>query len=386
MSLKAPTGARWMAAAAAALALCTPWVGAAETEGIFDKIQPSFRDRAFMRISYINANVKTTSKDAYDVTGPVVGKNDIATYLTGNRFTSKYLNTTPSASRTSAIYNTISGNFTQSLELDAVACPAVTDGLGTPCGIRSRGSSTVGTAALSLGYYLDDEMSWVVEAFVLAAPLKISAYGDGSASAYLNGKNIINVKMLPPTAVLGKYFGEAKDTIRPFVGFGASYAFFFDVQATDTLNTFQGGRSPGDTSVKLKNAFGVGPFVGLKGQLDDTWHVSLNVGKLRYKTDATLVTRNTTITNESDVIKAFGPNTQAAVVALDAPMNRRPSPNPGDPGYLAPLTILMCDLADAKAGLTASSNNCSSNFGTFVRKAPVVFDNTLFMLSVGRSF
>jgi hypothetical protein len=222
----------------------------------------------------------------------------------------------------------------------------------------------------------------VIEALVLAAPLKVKIYGDGNNQ--LNGKNIINVKMLPPTAILGRYFGGAKDTFRPFLGLGGSYGIFFDVKATEALNTYQGGASSGDTTVSVKNVMGFGPFAGFKAQVDDDWHVSLNIGKLRYKTEATLVTRNTTITGASGVTKDYGVNALQGIGAGDA-ISPTVKANGTPAGYTAgqsidTTTALMCDLARAKYGNT----NC--NHGTFVRKQSTSMDATMFMLSVGRAF
>jgi len=293
----------------------------------------------------------------------------------------------------SSFYNFASGALTgdfgffnapnqNALALDAVSqnCPQLLDGLGTPCGIKARSDSSVGTPAISVGYFLDAQKSWVIEAFLLAAPLKATVFGDGRGG--LNGKEIINLKLLPPTVTLGHYFGSEESRIRPYFGMGASYAIFFDARATATFNEYQGGK----TSVSLKNSLGFGPFFGAMGKINDDWHVSLNIGKLRYKTEATLITRNTRITSESGVTNDYGPAVAIAIDSLDS-LGQRPEfagSNPPDgftPGQsVGALTALMCDLAKAKYG----NNNC--NQGTFVRKQSTKLDNTLFMLSVGRRF
>jgi outer membrane protein len=356
----------------------------AETvDSIFAKVSPSVRDRMFFRLNYIQANVKTTAGDAYDVTGPVVRSGELRQMGVGGSYNYSrngvlvgansgirraYYNPASNATLlTSAAYI-----FENALVADANAgCESERAGLGTPCGIRAKGQATVGTPALSAGYYLDDEFEWVLEAYVLAAPLKVDVYGDGHN--HLNGQNIMKLKLLPPTAVLGRYFGEKNDAIRPFVGFGGSYAMFFDVRATDFLNSYQGGGNAGDTTINIKNVMGFGPFLGVKAELFDGWHFSLNVGKLRYKTEATITTRNTTITSDSLVLQDYGVNAQnansagAGVLATNAD---------GTNG----VTNLMCDLANAKYGST------TCNHGTFVRKQSTVLDNTMFMLGVGHSF
>ena len=361
-------------------------------DGIFSRIEPSLRDRAFMRLNYVHATVKTTSGDAYDVTGPVVARDDIGNFLgSGSGYQSMFYR---GASGTTRIpngqYTLVQGSLEAALDADkdqGLCESTVNIGLGTPCGVRARSSSTLGTPAVSVGYYLDDGMNWVVEAFLLAAPLKAEVYGVGNHG--LDGQRIIDLKLLPPTAVLGRYFGNANSRIRPFAGLGASYAIFFDVRATETLNAYQGGA----TSVSVKNALGFGPFFGVKAQLDDDWHVSLNIGKLRYKTEATLVTRDTKITADSRVILDYGlqtsfANTETIEQTLGA-LPIRVAPASGSTPQVAgfglnaevpALTALMCDLARAKYG----NNEC--NQGTFVRKQKTKLDNTLFMFSVGRRF
>ena len=60
------------------------WAGAASAaepeEGMFAKLTPAYKDRVFMRLNYVYVNVKTDSKEAYDITGPVVAKGDIVKY------------------------------------------------------------------------------------------------------------------------------------------------------------------------------------------------------------------------------------------------------------------------------------------------------------------
>lgn len=360
-------------------------------DSIFSRIDPSLRDRVFMRLNYVHATVKTTSGDAYDVTGPVVARNDIGEFLGSGGNQSMFYRGASGTTRIPTLqYGLLQSALVAALDEDRTQgqCASTVDvGLGTPCGIRARSSSALGTPALSIGYYLDEGLNWAVEAFLLAAPLKAEVFGVGENG--LNGQPIIDLKLLPPTAVLGRYFGDSNARIRPFAGFGASYAIFFDVRATETLSAYQGG----PTTVTVKNALGFGPFFGVKAQLDDDWHFSLNIGKLRYKTEATLITRDTKITDKSQVINDYGLQTTAVnTVIIEGTLGAVPirvAPANGSTPQVAgfalnsevsALTALMCDLARAKYG----NNEC--NHGTFVRKQKTKLDNTLFMLSVGRRF
>ncbi|MBI3381253.1 MAG: hypothetical protein HY019_04520 [Aquabacterium sp.] len=352
----------------------------AETvDSIFAKVSPSVRDRMFFRLNYVLANVKTSSGEARDVTGPVMGKNDIADYLRTPNYTSAYFTRSD-----------LAVNFkTKYFQLDQVAGAIDDDlthgfdneagGLGTPKGIKAKGQDTVGTPVLSVGYFLSEDYSWFLEAMVLAAPLKVTVKGDGVNGSGLpngiNGKDIIKLKMLPPIGILGYYFGEKGDVIRPFAGLGASYAMFFDVRATETLNAYQGGLNSGDTTINLKNSFGVGPFLGVKAEVTDAWHIGVSLGKLRYKTEATITTRNTTITSAAGVLLDYGP---AVVDAINVGRNMAAFDANGV--RTDGVTALMCDLAAAKG----ISNTC--NYGTYVRKQSTVMDTTMLMLSIGRSF
>jgi outer membrane protein W len=368
-----------VALSAVLVSMAAPVMAGEQTGSIFSQVAPSLRDRMFFRINYIRANVKTTAGDAYDVTGPVVAKGELEALLGSSSSFSRSTLTGNQNIQLRSAYSVLDSALDPALDLDAkdpvVACPSVGDGIGTPCGVRARSHTMVGTPALSIGYYFDDDLSWVVEAYVLAAPLKVDVYGQGASQ--LNGHKILDTKMLPPIVVFGKYFGTKDSVVRPFVGLGGSYAFFYDTNATDYLNRYEGGSSSGSTTVHLKNATGFGPFLGLKAGLDDSWHVSLNVGKLKYKTEATLTTNNTKITGSSLVLQDLTPNVKSAVnTAAAATILNRGSLHPG----VGEVGNLMCDLAMAKYG----SSDC--NLGTYVRKQSTTMDATMFMLSVGRSF
>ncbi len=360
--------------------------GAAEQEGgMFAKLTPAYKDRVFMRLNYVYANVKTDSKEAYDITGPVVAKGDIVKYLgVGSGFVSRYLDAetggvgVPPSAITENDYDLVGDSLDAAMNRDAAnGVQGAAIGLGAPHGLKAR-SGSAGTPAISVWVYLDDDRKWLMEAFLLAAPLKLSVYGEGQKITGgpngINGKKILTTEMLPPTVLLGRYFGDKNATFRPYLGVGASYAIFFNTKATQLLNQFQGGANPGDTTVTTKNAFGIGPFVGFQANWDDDWHASLNVGQIKLKSEATLITRNTTIVTGADVLSHYGPEV-ARRIRVSETLFSWIDPDTGLP--IGVTTATMRDLARAK-GLT--------NSGTFVRKQENKFTNTIFMLSVGRKF
>ncbi|HIV69290.1 MAG TPA: hypothetical protein H9903_00020 [Candidatus Aquabacterium excrementipullorum] len=328
------------------------------------KLSHALRERTFMRAGVIYANVKTTSGEAYDVTGPVIKKGDLQ------------------AASSYAEFPIIGDHMSLSGDrLDEALDKVGWTGLGAPSGVRARSQSDIGTLALSVGYYLTDDFTWMLETYVLAAPLKSKIYGDGinatGKANYINGKHILDTKLLPPTVLLGRYWGDKDAKFRPYTGVMAMYAIFFDTKATQTLNAYMGGASPGDTSVSVKNAFGLGPSLGFKYQLGDDWHVSLNVGSVKLKTQATLTTRNTTITTDSAVINDYP---QPVLDAIAATKNLYDNSTVFGDYYRSQggsVTVFM-------KGVAASRG--SDNLGTYVRKQDTTLTSTLMMLSVGRSF
>jgi outer membrane protein W len=350
-----------LAALGGAFMAAQPVMAQSQLSNLFANASPSVRDRMFMRLDYIRANVKTTSGDVKDVTGPVVTVADI------RRMSRAPVSNASYTSVAGALDGGINGNTLAGTIGDvadpAYACEA--PGLGTPCGIRAKSQTMIGTPAISLGYFLEDEYEWAIEAFVLAKPIDVTIQGDGNN--HLNGHDLVKLKFLPPTVTLARYFGKKSDRIRPFVGLMGSYGIFYDTKATEYLNDYQGGQSAGDTSIKIKNVLGWGGLVGVHSKVGDDWSVNLSAGKMRYKTEATMITRNTVITSDSQVLLDYGPGAQNAIAT-------------GNDRIIGGTTRIMCDLARSKYG------NSECNQGTFVRKVSSTLDSTLFVLSVGRSF
>lgn len=331
------------------------------------KLAKALRERTFMRAGVIALKVKTSSGDTYDVTGPVVKRGELfdATFNTAVR---------------ALLPDPVEGEMRVAANaLDLAMDSYGLTGLGTPAGIKALSDDRMATAGVSIGYYLTDDFTWMVEAYVLAAPLKSEIYGDGinatGAPNGLSGKHILSTKLLPPTVLVGRYWGDKNAKFRPYTGLMATYAIFFDTKATSTLNQYVGGVTPGDTSVSLKNAFGMGPSLGFKYQFTDDWHVSMNVGSVKLKTQATLTTRQTVITTTSAVLQEYPQEVVDAIntaKALDRPYYT-------NSGRTGPVSVFMNALA-------VSRGNSDGNLGTYVRKQDTTLTSTLLMLSVGRSF
>ncbi|MFY9812340.1 OmpW/AlkL family protein [Aquabacterium sp.] len=362
------------------------------------------RDRMFWNLSVVSTKTKTKSEEPRDqFEGGVVSIADLVAMR--NAMAAGQADLDPNsdlykinAAKLANVYSYGVGNAISALDLLEASLVAdygftprsgTTPGnayIGTPKGILAKAGDPSATVALSVGYYLDDGQHWAVEALVLGAPLRAKVYGAGTNDRgepnQLVGKELINTKMLPPLAKFGYYFGDRSWPVRPYLGVAAMYAIFFDTKATDFFNEYQGGK----TSVSIKNSFGVGPFVGLEsGASDSGWRVGFSVGRIKLKTEATLVTRNTLILSGADVLKDYGTNTVNAInIGEDTlgPFGNTLAAGSGVVPFPNGLTTeLMKDLAAYK-----QTQGGDGSLGTFVRKQKTELSNTIFMLNVGRSF
>lgn len=271
--------------------------------------------------------------------------------------------------------------------------------LTTPQGIRAKSGDPSATVAMSVGYYLNDSHNWAVEALVLGAPVRVAISGAGKNETGgdngLTGVEIIKTKMLPPIVKFGYYFGDRSWILRPYVGVGAMYNIFFDTKATAAFNQYNGG----ETTVSIKNKLAFGPFLGLESGDMSGWRVGISVGRVKFSTEATLVTRGTIFKTGDRALLDYKETTNSETgaiaaaeetvilqgdIALNA-INNRLGGKFDLPDSFAPsglTTELMKDLAAYKK----SYQNGDGTLGTFVRKQRSTLDNTLFMLSVGKSF
>ncbi|HEX5371117.1 MAG TPA: OmpW family outer membrane protein [Aquabacterium sp.] len=385
------------------------------------KIAKALRsDRLFVRAGGIYVKIKTKSGDTYDVTGPVMTTAELENVFYNNTpddaeltaLLAKYPNVdfTHGVDRPIDVFYTlfsrqVSGSVPDGFLLDPTfGLPLLTNylrsqnlvGIGTPPGITGAASPEAGTAGVSLGYYLDDDYKWLVESYILAAPISTSVSvrgtapnltGGGTHPIAINGAKIITTKIVPPLVMFGRYWGDKSAKFRPYTGVAAMYAMFMDTKATQTLNNYVGGSNPGDTTVSLKNAFGMGPVVGMKYQYDDKWHASLNVGLVKLKTQATLTTRNTYIASGAAILNDLGAISEKIATGEGVY---------GTPAGSGP--ALARDVVVRNGGLVtmitkgviadrfAAGQGDGKTLGTYVRKTDTELTNTIFMFSVGRTF
>lgn len=340
------------------------------------------RDRLFMRLGYTSVFTKTKSEDARDITGPVITARQLRDAL----FQCANTPTNPDNSTCEIVAGGLVGSdyYTDpqaNPNPDAGSFFAVTglNGIGTPAGVKARAQKNVGTPTVSIGYWVDDDHKWLVEGFVLAAPIKIKIYGDGVRADGVtpngvNGKELATTKLLPPL-VIGSYnFGSKTDRIRPYVGVGVMYAVFFDGKPTEFFNDYQGGK----TTITTKNTFGAGPFAGIQTAIDGDWHVNLSLGRVALRSTSRLVTSNTNITSTSAVLRDISATGRSDGSDFPSLVDLGEGAN-GDGTFTNPgFTTRLMDIVKAQRG--------SNSLGTYVREQKMKITNTIVTLSVGRSF
>lgn len=285
------------------------------------------------------------------------------------------------------------------------------EGLGTPVG-TAQVASGAGTPTISLGMFLDEDSHWALEAYVFALPFTNKIYGSGrigGASGYPSaptGPNadgpdgggsvqlglIATTQQLPLTAIGSYYFGDKSSKLRPSLGLGVTYAMFFNSQATQAQEDYAGG----PTTIKIKNAFGAGPFGGLQYDLGNRWSLNATVGYIKLKTQATVTTQvdpnrmaitPATYQAAADLATASGqaPGDSSTFQSIGLG-DTKVSTAAGQTTYGAGSTVaqaMLVQLAKARAAIYGGN---SSSLGTYVRKVDAALDPYVFTLSVGYSF
>ncbi|HCM61363.1 MAG TPA: outer membrane protein OmpW [Morganella sp. (in: Bacteria)] len=99
---------------------------------------------------------------------------------------------------------------------------------------------------------------------------KISTPGTGE---------IASAKHLPPTLMAQYYFRSAEDKLRPYLGVGINYTFFFD-------EGFNGSDSAkGLSDLNMSSSWGVAAQAGLDYELDKNWLLNASVWWMNIETD-----------------------------------------------------------------------------------------------------
>lgn len=90
--------------------------------------------------------------------------------------------------------------------------------------------------------------------------------------------DVIDTKVLPPTLTLQYHFAP-NSNIRPYVGAGINYTYFFDEEVAGAIGT------PG-SKVKLEDSFGLAAQAGVDIAINDDWFFNADVKYIQIDTKA----------------------------------------------------------------------------------------------------
>ena len=161
--------------------------------------------------------------------------------------------------------------------------PAVVPGSGA----NVDSSDTLG---MNLTYFLDSH--WAIEG-VLGVPPKFKLYGEGSLGPI---GELGSAKQWSPTILAKYYFNDGNAKFRPYVGLGATYVWYSDVNLTPGMQGALANRiglppsALSATTAELDSSFTAVFNVGAAYQFDPHWGVAFSVSYIPLRTTAKLTT------------------------------------------------------------------------------------------------
>ena len=123
----------------------------------------------------------------------------------------------------------------------------------------------------------------------LALPFTHKLYGAG---ALAGAGQIGEVQALPMTVFFQYRFMEADSQFRPYVGIGATYAYFFNEKGGAALTAMTNPGGP-TTTIKVDSKFTVTPQIGLTYAINDKLFVDVFYSKTMLQTRNTFSTGQT---------------------------------------------------------------------------------------------
>lgn len=159
----------------------------------------------------------------------------------------------------------------------------------SPWQVRLRGiavvpdeSATVtvigGDVSLDTDYVPELDISYFfTENIALELILATTKHNAVAVGTALGDVPLSNVHLLPPTLTLQYHFNLGNG-VKPYVGAGVNYTFFFDA-------TPAGGAI---TSIAFDNGFGIALQAGVDIAINDHWMFNIDLKKVWLKTDASI--------------------------------------------------------------------------------------------------
>ncbi len=126
-------------------------------------------------------------------------------------------------------------------------------------------------------YMYTDHISFDVP---LSLPFKHKIIGAGSLTG---AGDMAEVKSLPATIFLQYRFMEANAKFRPYVGLGATYAYFYDETGSGKLTATTNPGGP-PTTLSVDSKWGVTAQLGATISLNDKWFIDMHYTKSNLST------------------------------------------------------------------------------------------------------
>lgn len=167
--------------------------------------------------------------------------------------------------------------------------PASTNGALTAPSLVNTQASVASASQVSGGitYMLDGNISIDIP---LALPFKHDLNAEG---AIAGAGKLGDVKALPATILAQWRFMEPKDSFRPYVGVGLTYAWFFGAKGTSVLTAVTGGTPENPTTLSIGSKFAPTVQLGAAFAVNDRWFVDANYTMTRLTATNTLSTGQT---------------------------------------------------------------------------------------------
>jgi outer membrane protein len=153
---------------------------------------------------------------------------------------------------------------------------------GLPAGAKLQ-VDPASSATFTLTYMLTDNIG--VE-LLGAVPFHHDIVGSGSLNAL---GTVATITQLPPVLSLQYHFNPG-GVVRPYLGVGVNHTFFWDENATNSLNAALGG----PTSVDASNSWGAAGQFGVDFGIDRNWFLNFDVRYISIDTSVKLKTNGET--------------------------------------------------------------------------------------------
>ncbi|WP_417618373.1 OmpW family outer membrane protein [Oceanisphaera sp.] len=115
-------------------------------------------------------------------------------------------------------------------------------------------------------------------------------------SIHTGGGEVAKVKHLPPSLMAQYYFGHGQSKVRPYIGAGINYTFFFDEEGRNGLN---------EADVSADDSWGLAAQAGIDMAVTDNVFVNGSVWYMDIDTDVT-VTHGASVTTYKTSIDPIG--------------------------------------------------------------------------------